>query len=311
MTFRPGVKFGVVREDAELEQRLIRDNGARRVLLVASGGCTALSILAADAGLEVVAFDQNPAQLEHVRAKAAVAAAGDRALLDQLNQAGEFDALFRTLRYMLETFVARDGALSRFFEAPAAERRALVDAWSTDRYWVGCFASCFCDGLLHAMFGPAATQHAEPGSYPGYFAGVFERGLRRPDAARNPFLQHVLLGGYRDGDEPTYMREGRVRVPRLVLGGLGDVPELERFDLYSLSNVFDWSDDDLVAAWANRLKRTAQRGSVVLLRQLNNTRDLRRYLTPEFAFDDALGRELQASDRSLFYNRIEVARRMA
>lgn len=306
---RPGVKFAVVREDAELERRLIRESGAHRVLLVASGGCTALSLLAADAGLEVVAFDQNPAQLEHVRTKAE--AAGDRALLGQLNQAGEFEALFQTLRHMLATFVARDGGLSRFFEAPVAERRALVDAWTADRYWAACFASCFCDGLLHAMFGPAATQHAEPGSYPGYFAGVFERGLRRPDAAHNPFLQHVLLGSYRDGDEPAYIREGSGRMPGLVLGGLGDVPGLERFDLYSLSNVFDWSDDDLVTTWAARLKRTARQGSVVLLRQLNNTRDLRRYFTPEFAFDDALGRELQAGDRSLFYNRVEVARRVA
>ena len=89
------------------------------------------------------------------------------------------------------------------------------------------------------------------------------------------------------------------------------MPALERFDLYSLSNVFDWSDDALVAAWAGRLKRAARPGSVVLLRQLNNERDLRRWFAPEFRFDDALGEALLARDRSLFYNRIEVATRQS
>jgi S-adenosylmethionine-diacylglycerol 3-amino-3-carboxypropyl transferase len=45
----------------------------------------------------------------------------------------------------------------------------------------------------------------------------------------------------------------------------------------------------------------------VLLRQLNNTRDLRRHFAPTFTFDDTLGEDLLAQDRSLFYNRIEVA----
>ena len=139
---------------------------------------------------------------------------------------------------------------------------------------------------------------------------VFARGLRRYDAAHNPFLLHVLLGAYHPDDAPAYTRDRRGRMPELVLGGLEAVSELERFELFSLSNVFDWSDDDLVADWARRLKRAARPGSIVLLRQLNNTRDLRRHFAPEFAFDDALGVALQARDRSLFYNRIEVGRRI-
>jgi S-adenosylmethionine-diacylglycerol 3-amino-3-carboxypropyl transferase len=312
-----GLKFAVVREDPALEARLLPPGGAGRVLLVASGGCTALSLLAAHPALEVTAFDLNPRQLAHVEAKAAAARAGtlDRLNVEDageggLNQSGEFEGLFRTLRHMLRSFVTGEAELARFFVAPREERRALAEAWRAHRYWPGCFAACFADGFLHAMFGPAATQHAAPGSYPAYFQAVFERGLLRDDAARNPFLQHVLLGAYLAADAPAYTRDRRGRVPALILGGLDAVPALERFDLYSLSNVFDWSDDALVADWAARLCRAARPGSVVLLRQLNNTRDLRRHFTPAFVFDDALGRALQAEDRSLFYNRVEVARRV-
>jgi len=314
---RLGLKFAVVREDSELEAQLIRTHGVRHALLVASGGCTALSLLAEHPELEVTAFDLNPRQLEQVRDKAAAAAAGELTRLNVddadergLNQSGEFEGLFRTLRQMLLEFVTTERELERFFTGDAGTRAALASTWTTHRYWPGCFAACFSDGLLHAMFGPAATQHAQPGSFPGYFAELFERGLRRDDAARNPFLQHVLLGAYRAADAPVYTRDRRGRMPELVLGGLDAVSELERFELFSLSNVFDWSDDELVADWARRLKRAARPGSLVLLRQLNNTRDLRRHFAPEFVFDDALGVALQARDRSLFYNRVEVGRRV-
>ena len=315
---RVGLKFAVVREDPELEASLVRQRDVRRALVVASGGCTTLELLSAFPSLEVTAFDLNARQLEHVLAKADAAAAGERARLnvddareDGLNQCGEFEALFRLLRGMLVAFVAREGEIERVFGGAPDERRAIVDRWAAHRYWPALFASSFADGLLNAMFGAAATQHAAPGSYAGYFQRLFERGLRRDDAARNRFLQHVLLGAYRAADAPLYVTAPSPRRPELVEGGLDRVPDLDRFDLYSLSNVFDWSDDALVADWAERLKRAARPGATVLLRQLNNERDLRPWLEPAFRFDGALGAALQARDRSLFYNRVEVATRVA
>ena len=50
---RAGLKFAVVREDSELEAQLVRQCDARRVLLVASGGCTALNLIAEFPSLEV------------------------------------------------------------------------------------------------------------------------------------------------------------------------------------------------------------------------------------------------------------------
>jgi S-adenosylmethionine-diacylglycerol 3-amino-3-carboxypropyl transferase len=92
-----------------------------------------------------------------------------------------------------------------------------------------------------------------------------------------------------------------------VLGSLPEVPGLARFGVYSLSNVFDWSDDATVARWAEALAAAARAGSAVLIRKLNNDRDVRRFFAPAFRFDDALGADLLAEDRSLFYDRIEVA----
>ena len=90
----------------------------------------------------------------------------------------------------------------------------------------------------------------------------------------------------------------------LVHGTLTDVPELERFGVISLSNVFDWSDDTLVTAWAEHLRHHTPPGTHVLVRKLNNDRDLR--FGPGFVRDTKLSAQLLDADRSLFYRHIEV-----
>jgi S-adenosylmethionine-diacylglycerol 3-amino-3-carboxypropyl transferase len=193
MSARP--KFAVVREDAALEAELVRRTSARAVLAVASGGCTVLTLRHLFAGLEVVAFDLNPHQLAHVRAKAEAVARGDLAALNvedssasALNQCGHFEGLFRVLRHFLLEFVLTPPELAAFFDAstPPGPRQELVERWVRSPYWPAAFQVTLTDGFLHAMFGPAATQHAEPGSYPGYFQRVFERAV-----ARGARLQHA------------------------------------------------------------------------------------------------------------------------
>lgn len=66
--------FGQVREDPLLEIEALRPTAADRVVVVTSGGCTALSLLAAGAG-EVVAVDLNRTQNHMLELKAAAVAA--------------------------------------------------------------------------------------------------------------------------------------------------------------------------------------------------------------------------------------------
>jgi S-adenosylmethionine-diacylglycerol 3-amino-3-carboxypropyl transferase len=333
---RHPIKFAVVREDPEFEAELVRRSGAREALVVASGGCTALALCRLYPALKVTAFDLSLSQLEHVERKVAAAERGELALLNVgddapsgLNQCGAFEGLFRVLRGFLTEFVAGREGLERFFAgsdearappapgataAPAGEPAPAgadeadggpLAAWQRSPYWAAAYHTAFSDALLNAMFGPAATQHARRGSYGAYFERVFSRGLGRPDARANPFLQHVLLGRYLE--PPAYARGGPLPSrPVLVEGSLLEVPDLARFDVISLSNVFDWCDDALCSRWARALARATRPGTSILLRQLNNERPLRPFFAPHFHFDDRLSAAYNARDRSLFYNRIEV-----
>jgi S-adenosylmethionine-diacylglycerol 3-amino-3-carboxypropyl transferase len=284
------LKFAIVREDPELEAALVQRLDARAALLVASGGCTALTLASRFPQLAITVFDVNPMQLHHLRQKAAAPVAE----LERLNQAGEFEALFRLLRHAVEEFVATPDEIARYFTGESQP------TWTHSRYFPAVFATVFNDPLLHAMFGPDATQHAAPDSYPGYFQRAFERGLWRADGPQNPFLQHVFLGRFLT--TPAYA--GRSPPISIIEGSLPEVASLERFDLFSLSNVFDWSSDALVADWGARLE-TAHSGAAVVIRQLNNRREVAHFF-PSFTFDDALGAQLLEVDRSLFYERILV-----
>lgn len=289
-------KFAIVREDPALESTLVRLARAGEVLLVASGGCTALSLVAEHPGLRVTAFDLSRAQLDHVARKIEALLRGDLAALGLgstdphgLHQLGHFEALFRLLR---------SGVTDLIGDEPERTRSP---------YWPALFDTLFGDPLLHAMFGPDATQHAKPGSYPRYFQRIFEKGLRD---TTNYFMRHVFEQDYIPGVAPYYLEHPPTDVPiELMEGDLTTVPHLDRFGVISLSNVFDWSSDALVAQWAQHLRTHARPGTFILVRKLNNDRDLRRSFDPAaFALDDDLGARLLAEDRSLFYNRIEVLR---
>ncbi len=295
-------KFAIVREDPRTEAALLDD--VRNVLLVASAGDTALTLAAQHPELRITAFDFNPRQIDLVRRK--ISARTDATELARLSQDGEFEGLFRVLRHFLLEFVVSGQELEAYFAATTADdAQDWLHRVFEEPYWSTAFELTFADRFLNTMFGPAATQHAPAGSYGPYFRRVFEQGLRRADGPSNPFLQHILLGRYLPGCEPAWY--GPAAAPQLtfVHGSLTDVPNLATYDLVSLSNCLDWADDATARAWGDALSNGARQGCTLLLRQLNNTRDLRGFF-PGFAFDTGRGDALLREDRSLFYNRIEV-----
>lgn len=311
--------YAVIREDARLEGDLINRVRAKRVLTVASGGCVALSLAARFPNVEVTAFDTNARQLAHMAAKSEAARKRDVKALNVehagsrgLNQAGEFEKVFRLVRSFFEEFIAPHHELHAFFTRSRSlkELDDMVRRWTTSKFWGAAFHSCFSEALMRSTLGERPARWAQDGSHTRYFQRAFVRGLRRDAAPENPFLQHVFLGGYRRACAPTYIRNAGVSLKvKPVHGTLLDVPDLASFDVVSLSNLLDGFDEGDVSAWAKALSTLAP-GSAILLRQLNSERDLRPFFEPHFRFDAALGRSFFYRDRSLLYNNIEVGFRV-
>jgi S-adenosylmethionine-diacylglycerol 3-amino-3-carboxypropyl transferase len=314
------IQFAIVREDPAAElavvDTLVRPDA--QVLLVASGGCTALTLAALRPSLRLTLLDANPAQLALVERKFAALRdlpAGSlerrRAFGVDVDDAssfsggGNFESLFRGLRAVLDDLVL-----------PAADRRAILEGRATPetltqaRTWPVAFALFFSDLFLETMFGPDATQHAPRGSYPGYFQRVVERGLARGDVAQNPWLHHVLLGHWLEGALPAYLTTTFVaKTPPLVHATMQAAPDFSAFDLVQLSNLFDWMPADVVDGIIARLCRECRPGTVVLLRQLNNRRPVEQAFAAVFDLVEPLSTTLTTRDQSLFYERVLVFRR--
>ncbi len=316
------LQFAVVREDPLIEMELLKHARAGKALLVASGGCVALSLQAYFPDLKLTLFDFNRAQLEHVQKKIEqLKGPRDKSFERSfnigtpdpagLNECGNFESLFRGLRGFTHDLVAPHDDFTRFFEDPNEDDGFLMHVFG-NRYWPVGFQMFFSDPLLNTMFGPAATQHAPKGSYPRYFQQTLERGLRSPNVSENYFLHHIFLGHYMNRPEslPLYLANSAPR-PKLQLieGTIEGVPDLEEYDLVSLSNIMDWMSDSEVQALARLVSGRAKRGSAVVFRQLNNFSDFQAKFSPEFSFDDRKAGELLERDRSLFYCKLSVGYR--
>ena len=316
------VQFAVVREDPMVEAELVRLTQANNVLLIASGGCTALTLQALFPDLHITLVDFNPAQLERVREKMRALRETDTAARRQrfnvgtsdpngLNQNGNFESLFRGLREFIFDLVADESKIRALFE----EKEQLVKVSAllfSSQYWQVAFDLYFSDSLLNAMFGPDATQHAEPGSYPRYFQQLFEKGLTSAAAFDNYFLHHVFLGYYlqRPASLPYYLLSPPTDYHfQMIEGTLDRVPELQRFDLISLSNIMDWMPLTEIVALISYLQSGMKSGASLLYRQLNNDTDLSAYFGDSYAFDTALGVQFQSAERSLFYSSVHVGKR--
>ncbi len=313
------IQFAVVREDPLVEVEVLRRHPCRSALLIASGGCTALTLQAVFPELALTLLDPNVAQLDLVQRKVDAleklsgAARKERFNVETddptgLSECGNFESLFRGLRTFLHEFVLPRDDVRRLFEEPGALAEAPRLLFE-HRFWPVAFGMYFSDPLLNAIFGDAATQHAEPGSYPDYFRRLSEAGLARGDARDNPFLHHVFLGHYldREGCLPRFLTAPAAAYRfAFAEGALDAGVDLSAFDLVDLSNIMDWMSPADVASLLTKVRDEMRPGAAVLWRQLNNRRNLEGPLREHFAFDAAWQRSLQERDRSPFYSSVHV-----
>ena len=308
------LQFAVVREDPTIDLSIVSKCGAKQLLLIASGGCTALHLASCDSSLAITVLDPNPAQLAHVRRKVSALKQplSERLRLfninhdnpDGLSECGNFESLFRGLRSFIYDFILGKEQVEQVLRG-----QAPVDLLTEHTYWPVGFELFFAQKLLNTMFGPAATQYAPPGSYPAYFQAAFERGLQRDDRIQNGFLHHLLLGHYLkgSGSVPVFVQSPPLSTAfQYIEGQIDDAVDLSVYDFIGLSNICDWMSPDAVERLFQQINRQVTRGAVVVWRQLNNDRDLENLLDSRFHKLSALEKECLKKDRSLFYNHIGV-----
>ncbi|MFJ1269083.1 DUF3419 family protein [Legionella lytica] len=319
------IQFSVVREDPEIERKIIQSSEAKEILLIASGGCTALSLQAYFPNLRFTLVDPNPAQIKLIKEKiitlknasleekkASFNIESDSSL--GLNEGGNFESLFRSFRNFIYEFILNREELKALLTTPEqAHRVNLRTTLFEHKYWKVAFDLFFHNSLLEAMFGTEAVQHAPKGSYPEYFRKVIEAGLEKENMSQNYFIHHLFLGQYIDKEPclPYYLTASTPEYSFEFFNNTIDkVENFNSFDLVHLSNIFDWMDEEGIRNLASRLNHEMKPGARLLTRQLNNQKDFMKYFSDHFELLDAESAELLAQDRSLFYAQINSMRKV-
>ena len=248
--------FAQVREDPALDRELVQRVGGRaRVLMVASGGCTAASLAASAPVSHLHLVDPNPSQLALTRLKlqlletappeARLAAMGhlqmsatarDALLRSHLaalglaadllgpselvarlgpDHAGRYERLFAALRDVLWPHRDELTAVLGLHE-PAEQGRRASPETELGRALDSAFAEVMCLPNLLALFGPDATRNPrEP--FARHFAGRTRRTLQTQPAGTNPFLWQMLLGRFAPGAEHEWLRfPSPTRMPQVT-----------------------------------------------------------------------------------------------
>jgi len=310
------IQFAVVREDPLVEKAVLARHPSKQMLIIASGGCTALALKAWHPDLHITLLDPNPAALGIIRDKITALDTGvplsrfnvEDSSPDGLSQCGNFESLFRTFRRFIEELVLDRDALRQMFTEPDSfeDRR---DELLASPYWPIAFELVFSEPFLRTMFGDDALQYAPRGSYPAYFQERFEIGLRQPDGQNNPFLHHIFLGQYLSEALPEFLNQRPEKLDFTWINGPLDKVHFRDFDFIGLSNILDWTPPMEAQKILARIKEESQAGTTVIWRQLNNQRPLPNQLKPDFVFDPLWEKQLHQADRSLFYSSIHVGYR--
>ena len=314
MSIFNSVLFAVNREDHYVEYDVINRLDPSRMLMIGSGGCIALSIKTTYPNLDLNVIDINPHQLTHINKKSKAVQCSDLKELNVhtkndscLNQAGEFDSMFQELRNSFIELVSSKKEVLSFFDSDLSDmsRSIILEKWINHNNISTPFQNVFNDININKVFSDEATKHGSPGSYISYMKNKILTGLNKKDSHHNPFLQHIFLGYYQSDNAFPYMKsKNKLDIP-MIEGSILNLDNIHSYDIVSLSNIFDWSSEDIVEIHARYLSQM-KKGSAIIIRQINNHKNWIEIFNDYFIEDKNFDSYWQEHDRSMFYDHIRL-----
>jgi S-adenosylmethionine-diacylglycerol 3-amino-3-carboxypropyl transferase len=243
--------FAQVREDPLLEMEALNPTAHDSLVVVGSGGCTALSLLSMGAG-HIAAVDLNRSQNHLIELKLAAASLSRTAMLGMLGarkcsgedrmtgytdcrsllgpearaywdarpsaiqhgvlNAGVTERFIRAVVFALRTFVHSRARIDRMLEcASIEEQAALFDREWNTFRWRGFFRLLLNRVVFRRAYDPAFFSHLEQPSFAAHFRARAEHTLKRLSVRENYFLYHMLINEYSLNCVPPYLSDSGSR----------------------------------------------------------------------------------------------------
>jgi S-adenosylmethionine-diacylglycerol 3-amino-3-carboxypropyl transferase len=331
-------------EDPRLELEALAVGPEDRVLGIAGGGCTVLSLLARGPR-SLDAVDLSRPQLDVVALKRAAVCALDRPAaflggepldgaerLRQLERlpvedrarwrplvvrglvgAGRAERFIALLRRLVQLAVHPRRRVEALFRQPTleAQRRFYADEWNTPRWRL--LFRLLHKRLIDRALDPAFYRFVDPGDLGEQLRRRAERCLTEQPTGDNYFLSAMLLGRYvapppylsPDGIDGVRRHRDKLALHHAELGAFLRAQPADRFDKLYLSNVAEWLPEPALEALCAEVVRVARPGATVTLRGLMVERPLP--LGDRLRVDAARSAELGRRERAFLNASFRVA----
>lgn len=307
----------MVREDPRILFSEIKNRNIKSILMIGSGGCTALSYKAKFPHLNITLLDINKEQIALIKRKVSLLqkenyqqyffideTTSQENVQATLNGCGNFESLFRMMmRFIYEFVVSTEDMKRVIFDG----KLNLTEDIFAHNYWSLAFELYFSDPMLITMFGQDTIQHAPQNSYPYYFQNVIEQAILDHNRSTNYFLHHILFDSYFNTALPYYLLHPPKHMDfTYIVGTIFDVEHIGSYDMIDLSNIFDWMDLGQVECIVTLLQQKMKKNAIIIFRQLNNDSDIIALFGNDFYFDNRIAYNLKSQSQSLFYNQINL-----
>ena len=277
--------FDNVYEDPRLELSLFKEYSARKMLCIASGGCTALTLKTLLPDLQISLVDTNPGQLALVKEKVSILEAGDEIKIKRFFNIGSaydecfsnrtvFNKINRCLRLLIQELLASESKLVELFsETPYSIDKAKVLLHSS--FWDLVFQMVYSTSLVSVILSKHVTHMLIRDKIGNFLCNNVRAGLCSAYGGRNYIWQRLFLGYYLPTALPVFLSGKRKKSYdfQYYHASLEDVPDLETYDVISLSNICSWMNVEQMRSFIYKLSERLKPGAVILLRETSALRN--------------------------------------
>ena len=281
-------------EDPEIERVLMQGEGARDILCVASAGDTAFH-LSAVPGVQVTAFDINPAQIHLCELKQCLLEKGllstvwrddareavlslrlpratrvfwkqnSRLLRTGVSRAGKVDLVMEFWSWLFGKLLVSPERLLKLLTTrdPKLRQELFQTEWE-GFFWKTAFRVILHRLVLSCVYGRDFVALLPP-DISERMRHRMEHFVTADPAADNPYLWQTFAPRIRDAPEPHYFRH--FGAPRFQQTTLEEIAERgQRFDFIALSNILEVADPKQIRSTLTALKIVARPGALLVLR---------------------------------------------
>ncbi|WP_372367034.1 DUF3419 family protein [Candidatus Uabimicrobium sp. HlEnr_7] len=338
------IAFSQVREDPLVEHQVVErvfhcKKEPLDVLLIGSGGCTALGLLNLPQVGTVNCIDANPAQIQLIKLRNVAIrhlSKEDVLLCLGINGSAEehlsaFDKLcshlsVEDLEYWQKNLsliafgVNRVGKFEELFRELVRVCKEHIGFLAIDdpekavnhKNWQRCFDIVFEREKLAKLFGRAAVDYSMSKSFADHFSHVFAKALLRYPKRSNYFVDQIWLENYSSEENgfPPYLMSKSSNDTRLqlrcgtFLSQLSDIGK--KWDIIQTSNISDWMPIVEMKKMFASVKNHLYENGAIITRRLNGDHVLSDVVGSTFYTDNDFNRHLWETDRSYFYSEVVV-----